>query len=758
MATRRAIVTGQDFTGSGALTQATAGTYAQAAGDLMVVTVKGEAGNATISVADLAGNTFSPLTRAFDSGSVEFCQMFYCLSSAANANNVVTATFSTAVQYRDIEVLRYIPDPGKSFAFVAEAVVGGGGPSTSPLTSAFTAGDLAVAIACEFAGTSSTPTAGWTEQYDFSSNGTHVFDRIDSPGGTYTGSCTIGTSAKWSIAAASFSEAAPPAPTITTQPEGASAPVGGTATFTVAGTASAGSLTYLWQVSTDLGETWSTVSTGTGGTSASYTTAALVAADNGKKLRVVLTDSNGSKTSVDVFLHVSGLPNTGRGRRGFGSALWTRADGKIGGDLAGDVRLLRASMGPWGEPGANRDFALAWQDWFFPAVPPPPPAPLLISAFQIVGTNRPRPGRGPYSLGKYFRAETMAFGPSASSYAVAAADTGSAGDAATNAGVLVAAAADAASGTDAATSQNAGAAAAADTASAADAASTAATLAAAATDAGAAADTAAATGTFGSTASDAGSAADSASNAAVLPAASADAGVATDTATSALGGGTSVSASDSGSAADTAGTQATVGASAVDAGAAADSSATAATVGATATDAGSANDSATSALGGGNNLSAADNGTASDASSTSAVGASSATDAAAASDTATGLRTTAAAATDAGAASDSAAVQGNVYSVSAADGGSAADSASTTATQQLVAVDSGTAADASATRGTFAAYAADAVVSMDVAFHFGADLSEFYRYDVPAYSIRYDVPAAALRFDVPSMGTEITLD
>ena len=36
-----------------------------------------------------------------------------------------------------------------------------------------------------------------------------------------------------------------------------------------------------------------------------------------------------------------------------------------------------------------------------------------------------------------------------------------------------------------------------------------------------------------------------------------------------------------------------------------------------------------------------------------------------------------------------------------------------------------------------------------------ADLSGFYRYDVPAYSLHYDVPAASLRFDVPSMASDI---
>ena len=70
----------------------------------------------------------------------------------------------------------------------------------------------------------------------------------------------------------------------TTQPTGSTVCVGATATFTAAATGS--SLTYQWQVSTDGGTNWANVSTGTGGTTLSYTTPATTAAMNGYQYRL----------------------------------------------------------------------------------------------------------------------------------------------------------------------------------------------------------------------------------------------------------------------------------------------------------------------------------------------------------------------------------------------------------------------------------------------------------------------------------------
>lgn len=95
--------------------------------------------------------------------------------------------------------------------------------------------------------------------------------------------------------------AAGTAPSITVQPANQTVTAPATGSFSV--TATGTSLTYQWQVSSDGGSTWANVSTGSGGTTSTYTTAATVLGDSGKKYRVIVTGdtspaatSNGSST------------------------------------------------------------------------------------------------------------------------------------------------------------------------------------------------------------------------------------------------------------------------------------------------------------------------------------------------------------------------------------------------------------------------------------------------------------------------------
>jgi hypothetical protein len=88
------------------------------------------------------------------------------------------------------------------------------------------------------------------------------------------------------------------APSITTQPTNQTATAGNTATFTAAATGNP-TPTVQWQVSTD-GTNWTNVTTGTGGTTNSYTTAALAAGDNGKQYRAVYTNGIGSPATTNA--------------------------------------------------------------------------------------------------------------------------------------------------------------------------------------------------------------------------------------------------------------------------------------------------------------------------------------------------------------------------------------------------------------------------------------------------------------------------
>jgi hypothetical protein len=90
--------------------------------------------------------------------------------------------------------------------------------------------------------------------------------------------------------------------------------IGRTRTFTFTRTnavASGITATYQWQVKPAGSSTWSNVSTGTGGTTTAYTTAALTVADSGSAYRIVATDTNSSNaisTSSNTEVAAATIP------------------------------------------------------------------------------------------------------------------------------------------------------------------------------------------------------------------------------------------------------------------------------------------------------------------------------------------------------------------------------------------------------------------------------------------------------------------
>ena len=106
----------------------------------------------------------------------------------------------------------------------------------------------------------------------------------------------------------SFITATPP-PVISVQPTDTSTTSTLTAVFRVTATAAdSGALSYQWQTRTSSGGTWANVSTGTGGTTATYTTAALTTSNNGNQYQVIVYNTKtgvpGSVTSNTVTLSV----------------------------------------------------------------------------------------------------------------------------------------------------------------------------------------------------------------------------------------------------------------------------------------------------------------------------------------------------------------------------------------------------------------------------------------------------------------------
>jgi hypothetical protein len=113
--------------------------------------------------------------------------------------------------------------------------------------------------------------------------------------GNVSGSISIASDATNSPLTVNLSGTGTAALAITAQPENQSVVAGKTATFSVVA-AGAGTLTYQWKKG---------AAAIAGATSASYTTPATTAADNGSLFSVVVTDSNGNVTSNSATLTVT---------------------------------------------------------------------------------------------------------------------------------------------------------------------------------------------------------------------------------------------------------------------------------------------------------------------------------------------------------------------------------------------------------------------------------------------------------------------
>ncbi len=113
--------------------------------------------------------------------------------------------------------------------------------------------------------------------------------------GEITGSGSIGSS---------ITDNRPTAPTITAHPSNQSVTAGQTATFTVAASGKPAPACQ-WQVSTDNGSTWTDVTNGTGGNTASYTTPTADMNMNGWQYHCVVENIKGTATSGAVTLTVS---------------------------------------------------------------------------------------------------------------------------------------------------------------------------------------------------------------------------------------------------------------------------------------------------------------------------------------------------------------------------------------------------------------------------------------------------------------------
>lgn len=186
-------------------------------------------------------------------------------------------------------------------------------------------------------------------------------------------------------------------PTITAQPVEQAGASGGTATFSVSATASAGSNSYQWQKQAPGAGSWSNVGTN----SSSYTTGTLAAADNLSRVRVVITDSNGSVTSAEVFLVVTGIGDGGRGQE---LNAWTvnrgltapRAPHLLRQLTARETRAGNASVAAysawWGFPTSGGGTIVAAGIATAEAIGQPAVAPQIVAAGVATGEAIGAPG------------------------------------------------------------------------------------------------------------------------------------------------------------------------------------------------------------------------------------------------------------------------------------------------------------------------------------------------------------------------------
>lgn len=99
---------------------------------------------------------------------------------------------------------------------------------------------------------------------------------------------------------AACSDSPPPGPRISVQPSDTAVVAGSAATLSIS--ADGADIAYQWEISSDGGATWAAIA---GATSASYTTSATSAADNGKRYRVVVSAAGVTVTSSAVQLTVT---------------------------------------------------------------------------------------------------------------------------------------------------------------------------------------------------------------------------------------------------------------------------------------------------------------------------------------------------------------------------------------------------------------------------------------------------------------------
>lgn len=230
--------------------------------------------------------------------------------------------------------------------------VSDGNDNAPTISIAVQAGDLVIggfvlADSANFTVTSSPAgaTVEWSEGTVTSFEGGEAVSIIAASTGTLTLTWGMSVSQRWSAAIAVYRDSGSGGPTIDTQPSDAHVHVGATATFTASATASGGgTLSYQWK------KNGVNVSGGSGGTSASYTTPPLTAADDQASYTWDVTETGGSNdgttTSSAATLRV-GVIHIASGTIAYSASGGTSvAPGYPAGVAAGDLLVMVLGQKP----------------------------------------------------------------------------------------------------------------------------------------------------------------------------------------------------------------------------------------------------------------------------------------------------------------------------------------------------------------------------------------------------------------------------
>lgn len=271
------------------------------AGDLIVVSLNSS--GSVVSITDTAGNTYQQAAGS----APNFIWYAYDIASFV-AGNVITIQFSLSSssypQFMEYENIVSTSNPLDQAAFTAPT---SGTSGFTPTVTTLFPNEVVMAMWTtgppvwpQLAGGSTT----WNYLFnvrDAESNSEQTeVDLVLGAPGSIVSTGELNGSGAWGCGIATFKSKAL---FISSQPSNQTVAVGATATFSVTAVASAGSLTYQWQLNgVNIG----------GATSSSFTTAALGVGDSGAYTCVV-TDTYGSTTSQPALLYVTANPGGGLG-------------------------------------------------------------------------------------------------------------------------------------------------------------------------------------------------------------------------------------------------------------------------------------------------------------------------------------------------------------------------------------------------------------------------------------------------------------